>query len=126
MIKNQFLSPHFTLQEFTESATAKKHGIDNTPSGMAVQNLKRLCLIIRQTHRKRDAYHLVLAGTPHPGEDLIAVYLTHLRALDHVDLFHVLLLQELVKTFGQLSFKENVLVPFIICAEILAFFKILQ
>ena len=43
MIKNQYLSPHFTLQEFTESATAKKHGIVNEPPQEAVENLKRLC-----------------------------------------------------------------------------------
>ena len=43
MIQNQKLSPHFTLQEFTESATAKKHGIVNEPPQVAVENLKRLC-----------------------------------------------------------------------------------
>ena len=43
MIQNQKLSPHFTLQEFTESATAKKHGIVNEPPQEAVENLKRLC-----------------------------------------------------------------------------------
>ena len=43
MIKNQYLSPHFTLQEFTESATAKKYGIVNEPPQEAVENLKRLC-----------------------------------------------------------------------------------
>ena len=43
MCKKQFLSPHFELQEFTESATAKKHGIVNEPSSEAVENLKRLC-----------------------------------------------------------------------------------
>ena len=43
MIQNQFLSPHFELREFTESATARKHGIVNEPPAEAVENLKALC-----------------------------------------------------------------------------------
>ena len=43
MIQNQFLSPHFTLREMTESQTAVKHGIVNIPSPEAVENLRRLC-----------------------------------------------------------------------------------
>jgi hypothetical protein len=40
---NPMLTPHFALREFTESPTAKKHGLDNTPPQEAVDNLKRLC-----------------------------------------------------------------------------------
>ncbi len=40
---NQLLSPHFALLEFTESPTARKYGIDNTPQPEAVENLKALC-----------------------------------------------------------------------------------
>lgn len=40
---NMKLSEHFSLSEFTESATARKHGIDNTPPQEAVDNLKALC-----------------------------------------------------------------------------------
>lgn len=36
------LSTHFTLEEFTSSETAARHGIDNTPSPQIVENLKRL------------------------------------------------------------------------------------
>ena len=43
MIQKQFLSPHFSLLEFTESPTARKHGIANVPPAKAVDNLKRLC-----------------------------------------------------------------------------------
>ena len=43
MTSNISLSPHFSLSEFTESATARKHGIDNTPPQEAVDNLKALC-----------------------------------------------------------------------------------
>ena len=37
------LSPHFTASELVESATAKKHGIDNTPPREALDNLATLC-----------------------------------------------------------------------------------
>ena len=43
MKDNTVLTPHFKLREFTESATAKKHGIDNRPTPEVVENLKRLC-----------------------------------------------------------------------------------
>ena len=41
--KIQLLTPHFALQEFIRSATARKHGIDNEPPPEAVENLKLLC-----------------------------------------------------------------------------------
>lgn len=43
MSTNTLLSPHFSLLEFTESATARKHGIVNEPTAEAVENLKALC-----------------------------------------------------------------------------------
>ena len=43
MCNNQFLSPHFSLKEMTDSLTAVKHGIANIPSPEAVENLRRLC-----------------------------------------------------------------------------------
>ena len=43
MQDNIFLSPHFCLKEFTESATARKHGIVNKAPPEAVENLRRLC-----------------------------------------------------------------------------------
>lgn len=42
-MNNILFTPHFVLLEFTESATARKYGIDNTPTQEAVKNLKRLC-----------------------------------------------------------------------------------
>ena len=42
--ENVELSPHFELHEFTESATARKYGIDNTPPPEAVKNLRALCV----------------------------------------------------------------------------------
>ena len=43
MNSNIQLSPHFELKEFTDSATARKHGIVNEPPAEAVENLKALC-----------------------------------------------------------------------------------
>lgn len=37
------LSPHFSLEELTRSATATAHGIDNTPTEEARAQLVRLC-----------------------------------------------------------------------------------
>ncbi len=39
-----YLSPHFELREFTESATARKYGIANKPPAEAVENLRALCV----------------------------------------------------------------------------------
>lgn len=43
-MQNIFLSPHFSQMEFTESPTAKKYGIDNTPTPTVVNNLRNLCV----------------------------------------------------------------------------------
>ena len=43
MNSNIYLSPHFKLNEFTKSQTARQHGIDNTPPPEAVENLRALC-----------------------------------------------------------------------------------
>ena len=43
MNDNIFLSQDFRTKEFTESVTARKYGIDNTPPDEAVDNLRRLC-----------------------------------------------------------------------------------
>lgn len=61
MIQNQTLSPHFCLDEFTESATARKYGIDNTPPKEAVENLKALC--VHTLEPLRDALQLPVVIT---------------------------------------------------------------
>ena len=43
-MSNISLSLHFELKEFTASATAREHGIDNTPPPEAVENLRALCV----------------------------------------------------------------------------------
>jgi len=37
------LSAHFSLSELTKSATALRHGIDNTPNPAQIENLRLLC-----------------------------------------------------------------------------------
>jgi len=37
------LSPHFSLEEMTRSATAERLGIDNTPNEQQVNNLRFMC-----------------------------------------------------------------------------------
>ena len=44
MKDNTVLTPHFKLREFTESATAMKHGIANVPPPEVVENLRKLCI----------------------------------------------------------------------------------
>lgn len=41
--RNMQLTPHFTLEELTRSATAEQRGIDNTPNEEVVENLRTLC-----------------------------------------------------------------------------------
>lgn len=43
-MQNILFTPHFALMEFTESPTAKKRGIDNTPTPAVVNNLYNLCV----------------------------------------------------------------------------------
>lgn len=45
------LSDHFTLAEMVASATARRLGIDNTPSFGVIQNLARLCKAILEPLR---------------------------------------------------------------------------
>ncbi len=48
---NRMLSRDFMLSEFTESKTAKKHKIDNTPSEKAIENLTYLAQKLLQPLR---------------------------------------------------------------------------
>ena len=45
------LSPHFSLEEFTASQTAVRHGIANVPTPLEVENLTRLCVEILEPLR---------------------------------------------------------------------------
>lgn len=46
------LSPHFSLSEFTNSATADSYHIDNTPSNFVVKNLSVLCVSVLEPVRQ--------------------------------------------------------------------------
>ena len=48
---DQQLSPHFNLKEFVNSDTARKLGIDNTPTLRDIANLRELCVRILEPLR---------------------------------------------------------------------------
>ncbi len=56
------LSEYFTLQELTQSPSAKKAGIDNTPDASALANLKQLCLALDEVRRLVGAPLLISSG----------------------------------------------------------------
>ena len=62
MKDNTVLTPHFKLQEFTESATAKKHGIANVPPPEAVENLRRLCQHTLEPLREKLGLPIVITS----------------------------------------------------------------
>lgn len=45
------LSPHFILEEFTRSATAKRLNIINVPSTQQIENLRQLCINVLEPVR---------------------------------------------------------------------------
>ena len=56
------LSEHFLLTEFTRSATALRHRIDNTPSAEVVDNLRQLCLHVLEPLRRRFGVIRITSG----------------------------------------------------------------
>jgi hypothetical protein len=46
------LSPHFTLEEFTRSATARRLNIDNTPGAAEIEAMRRLCARVLEPVRQ--------------------------------------------------------------------------
>ncbi len=61
-MQNILISPHFTEMELAESATAKKHGIDNTPPPEAKENLLRLCLYTLEPLREELGLPVVVTS----------------------------------------------------------------
>jgi zinc D-Ala-D-Ala carboxypeptidase len=49
------LTKNFTLSEMTKSETALRHGMDNTPGEVEIENLKRLCEQVLQPVRDHYA-----------------------------------------------------------------------
>ena len=62
MKDNILLTPHFALREFTESATAMKHGIDNRPTPEVVENLQRLCTHTLEPLREKLGLPIIITS----------------------------------------------------------------
>ena len=62
MKDNTVLTPHFNLREFTESATAMKHGIDNRPTPEVVENLRRLCTHTLEPLREKLGLPIIITS----------------------------------------------------------------
>ncbi len=62
MKDNTVLTPHFKLREFTESATAMKHGIDNRPTPETVENLRRLCTHTLEPLREKLGLPIIITS----------------------------------------------------------------
>lgn len=56
------LSDHFTLEEMTRSGTAIRRGLDNTPDGVVVDNLRALCLNVLEPLRRRYGAIIITSG----------------------------------------------------------------
>lgn len=56
------LSRHFMLSEFTRSATAIRHGIDNTPDADSVAALQDLCINVLEPLRRRFGVIRITSG----------------------------------------------------------------
>lgn len=78
------LSPHFTLPEFTASATARAHGIDNTPPPEAVENLRALC--IHTLEPLREALKLPIVITSgYRCMELNTLMVQHTKKSQHIN-----------------------------------------
>jgi hypothetical protein len=62
MKDNILLTPHFKLREFTESATAMKHGIVNQPTPEVVENLRQLCTHTLEPLREKLGLPIVITS----------------------------------------------------------------
>lgn len=61
------LTQHFSLREFIISATAIRHGIDNTPSEETVARLKALCENVLEPLRRRFGRIRITSGYRSPS-----------------------------------------------------------
>ena len=62
MKDNTLLTPHFSLQEMTDSQTAKKHGIANVPTPEVVENLRRLCTHTLEPLREKLGLPIIITS----------------------------------------------------------------
>lgn len=78
------LSPNFSLEEMVYSATALRHGLDNTPSAEAEDNLYKLCNEILEPTRELLGNPMVIdSGFRSPAVN-VAVGSTSKHS-DHLD-----------------------------------------
>lgn len=61
-MNNIQFTPHFELKEFTESATARRHGIANEPPFEAIENLKHLCVFTLEPLREELGSPLIITS----------------------------------------------------------------
>lgn len=61
------LSKHFTLAELTHSDMAARRGIDNTPTGHALENLKRLAATLEEIRQLLGVPVVVSSGYRSPS-----------------------------------------------------------
>lgn len=54
------ITPHFRLSEFTQSATAERLGIDNTPDSTALHNIELLCRYVLEPIRQAFGQPIVV------------------------------------------------------------------
>lgn len=66
------LSPHFSLREFTRSALATRHSIDNSPPPHVVENMQRLCVAILEPLRASAGPITVSSGYRSPSLNRLA------------------------------------------------------
>ncbi|MDO4172778.1 MAG: D-Ala-D-Ala carboxypeptidase family metallohydrolase [Prevotellaceae bacterium] len=62
MMNDIQLSRHFRLSEFTRSATAIRHGIDNEPDVDSVEALQNLCIHVLEPLRRRFGVIRITSG----------------------------------------------------------------
>ncbi len=77
------ITPHFSLLEFTESATAKQKGIDNTPSQEIVENLRRLCESTLEPLREKLGLPVVITSG-YRCQELNNAILHHAKRSQHL------------------------------------------
>lgn len=56
------ITEHFTLEELTKSATAKRLGINNSPTPEALKKLESLCVLILEPIREKYGKPIVVTS----------------------------------------------------------------
>lgn len=59
---DEMITPHFTMKEMTQSATALDLNIDNTPNSEQAENLRQLCRHVLEPLRQRFGVIRITSG----------------------------------------------------------------